>query len=123
MQKSKYIEFIENNGEEIKTNSKRFWSYIKSLKGLSSLPQVMVYGGIELKSYTDIANGFNNFFKSVFKQNAKFIPYCKTRDTPVFHLNNILPAEMLEELNNIKQNTSRPFSLAALGLVVALHKF
>ena len=66
----------------------------------------MYYGSNELKSYTDIANGFNDFFKSVFKSNTHDVPYCKTRETPIFHLNDISPDEMLDELNSIKQTTS-----------------
>ena len=106
MQKSKFLEFIENIGAEMKCNSKRFWTYIKSLKQISSLPQIMYYGKRELKSFPEIANGFNEFFKSVFKCNADTIPYCKTRDVPLFKLNNIYVEEMLTELKSIKPTTS-----------------
>ena len=66
MQKRKFIQYIENIGEEIKINSKRFWTYVKYLKGVSSLPQIMIYRKCELKSYADIANVFNDFFQVRF---------------------------------------------------------
>ena len=106
LQKSKYLEYIDNIGEEIKTNSKRFWTFVKYLKGISSLPQVMTYGQREMKSYKDIANGFNDFFKSVFKQNASIIPPCDFRDVPLFRFKKIFSDEMLKEIISIKQSTS-----------------
>ena len=106
LQKSKYLEYIENIGEEIKVNSKRFWTFVKYLKGISSLPQIMTYGQREMKTYTEIADGFNTFFKSVFKVNADGIPHCNFRDVPLFRFKKVLADEMLKELISIKQNTS-----------------
>ena len=66
----------------------------------------MYYRGNALNSYTDIANGFNLFFKSVFQHNVDIIPHCDARDTTLFRINPISPDEMLYELKNIKRNTS-----------------
>ena len=106
LQKFKWKEYIENIGEQIKSNTKRFWSYVKSLKNLSSLPQVMYYNGRELKSYVDIASGFNLFFKSVFQKNSETIPPCKARDTALFRIMPISANEMSNELKMILRYTS-----------------
>ena len=106
LQKLKFKEYIDNIGEQMKSNSKRFWTYVKSLKNMSSLPQVMHYKETELKSYVDIAIGFNLFFKSVFQENSDNIPPCKFRDTALFRIRPISANEMLNELKNILLHTS-----------------
>ena len=106
LQKSKFHEYVENIGEEMKTNSKRFWSFVKSLKDISSLPSTMFYRGSQYNSHVEIANGFNSFFKSVFKLDSDEIPQCNFRDTDLFRIKTIVPDEMLRELRNIKRHTS-----------------
>ena len=73
-QKSRYEQYIDDIGSEMKTNAKRFWTYVKSLKGTSSIPQIMTYCGNKLKTLSEITNGFNNFFKSVFKCDSDKLP-------------------------------------------------
>ena len=106
MQKSKFNEYVENIGEEMKSNSKRFWTFVKSLKGISSLPSTMFHCGNEYNSHASIANGFSLFFKSVFQVNTDVIPPCDIRDTALFRMKPIQPDEMLHELKNIKRHTS-----------------
>ena len=104
-QKSRYEQYIDDIGSEMKTNAKRFWTYVKSLKGTSSIPQIMTYCGNKLKTLSEITNGFNNFFKSVFKCDSDYIPKCKTRDVPLFRIKPILPQEMKQELKSLNPHT------------------
>lgn len=105
-QKTRYTEYITDLGSQIKTNPKRFWSYVKDLKVTKSLPNEMFLGTCHYDSYETIVNGFNTFFKSVFKSDPLSTPFCELRDVPLFKIEPITCDEMKETLENLSHSTS-----------------
>ena len=109
-QRHRLVEYAREIGSEMKTNSKRFWTYVKSLKLTKSIPSVMSYNDIDYSSIYDIVHQFNVFFKSVFKCNAIDVPPCSIFDAPLFTISPATPAEMLETLRALNPHSSSGFS-------------
>lgn len=69
LEKDCFNAFISNAEDNIKINSKHFWSYIKSRKSINEIPDTIYFGessiGLDGQS---IANIFNTFFHSVFEK-------------------------------------------------------
>lgn len=59
----KYTLTIQN---EIKSNPKKIWSYVKNMRGSSNYPKSMTYGNVTHNDGQSICDAFNNFFYSVF---------------------------------------------------------
>ena len=104
-QRTRHKEYIVDLGDEIKSNPKRFWSYMKNIKVTKSLPNKMFLKSCPYESCDSIAKGFNDFFQTVFKTDATEVPYCKYRETPLFHMDTISPNEMKECLQSLSPHT------------------
>ena len=100
-QKARHKEYIEDLGEEIKSNPKRFWSYLKNIKVTKTLPNKMFLDSCPYESSDSIAKGFNDFFQTVFKADATEVPFCKYRETPLFQMDTITPDKMKEYLMSL----------------------
>ncbi|XP_075163312.1 uncharacterized protein LOC142235944 [Haematobia irritans] len=61
-----YNQYVMSFGDSVKTNPKRFWSFINSRRMSSSLPSVMYYNGDVSESALSCANMFRDFFCSNF---------------------------------------------------------
>ena len=105
-QKVRYTQYKKDVSSQIKSNPKRFWSYVKSLRSSNSIPNVMYYRKATLNNHKEIASGFNSFFKSVFKQDATDIPFCGYRHVPMFHIEKITVDEMKNKLLSLNPHTS-----------------
>ena len=68
----------------MKSNPKRFWGYVKSLKAAGQVPKEMNYNSAVLTSVFDIVNTFNHYFKSVFKTKS-FMSAVSTLNKFVFN--------------------------------------
>ena len=95
---------INKIGDGMKTNPKRFWSFVNQKKSSSSLPKVMKYNNVLYKTSKAIATAFNNYFKSVFHPP---VPEAETLSVncPWRHVNNftiphISPESLLSEIKN-----------------------
>ena len=67
MQNDCFNSYLVNLQEGIERNPKNFWSYGNSKrKSGTKYPSSMTYGPTKLSSQVEIANGFNEFFKSMF---------------------------------------------------------
>jgi hypothetical protein len=65
---NKYNEYIRECTENINERPKMFWSLVNSMGKDRSYPEAMIYNGRTLKNDQEIADGFNEFFTSVFTQ-------------------------------------------------------
>mgnify|MGYP005984935793 CR=1 FL=1 len=63
--KQSYIVRTEN---DILSNSKSFWSYIRSKKDSNTVPKVMYLSNNQAQSPSEIANLFASYFQSVYKR-------------------------------------------------------
>ena len=59
-------DFVGRTELQLKENSKQFWSYLRSKKIVSTIPNCMKYNSSVATSGQDICNLFNEFFKSSF---------------------------------------------------------
>lgn len=87
MQESCYKLFIEKSQEQIKSNPKAFWSYVKSQKNCNSnYPNSMTYDDKTFNNEPDICNAFNDFFQKNFKEPASHYPIVSDNDTSTNHV-------------------------------------
>lgn len=61
-----YNQYILGYGESIKSNPKRFWSFIQSKRNCSSIPSIMTYDNVASNSLEHSVNLFKDFFSSNF---------------------------------------------------------
>lgn len=66
MERECFATFITSAENNIKSNPKCLWTFIKSLRGGSHFPKSMTYRDCTYQDGPSICNGFNDFFKSVF---------------------------------------------------------
>ena len=64
--KSKYNTYINNLGDKVKQDPKKFWSFVKSKRVNSSLPSVMKWGSKCRENPQEKCKMFNEYFYSVF---------------------------------------------------------
>ena len=109
-QRHRFLEYTGEIGNEMKTNPKKFWTHVKSLKLSMSLPPVMSFNGVEYCSIYDIVNKFNAFFRSVLKYDSIDVPHCSISDVPRFIITPATPAEVLQFLKSLNPHSSSGFS-------------
>ena len=107
-------DYLADIGSAIKSNPKRYWSYVKSLKATSRFPSEMFLNNVVFSTTADIVNGFNLFFKSVFKPKSYMRPlnlltHLINTDVPIFKIPLISSEEMKQKLLNLNTNTSSGF--------------
>ena len=69
----------------MKTNPKRFWSRVISLKASGPVPDVMIFNEQQLTNKHAIAKAFGAYFKSVFQFSENVtLAQCPYRNVPVF---------------------------------------
>lgn len=90
LQKSCYDLFISRAENNIKKDSKQFWSFIKSKKDINSIPDTLYLDNCSGSDGFSIANLFSSFFQSVFVSDT-----CDTPKTPP-HVSN---ACIIESIN------------------------
>ena len=95
-----HADYLSTVGTAMKSNPKRFWTYIiKTIKASSRMPCEMFLNNVMFSSSVDIVNGFNLFFKSVFKPKSFMCSLnsllCSTvTDVPIFKIPLISAKEM-----------------------------
>lgn len=65
MKKEKYAEYIENVEKSVSSNSKRFWSFVRSRSKTENIPPSVNFDDKTADPDRDIAELFNTFFQSV----------------------------------------------------------
>ena len=106
VQKYLYTEYISTVCAEMKVNAKRFWSFSKSKRTSSSIPNAVSYNSITYKTIQHIATAFNNYFQSVFIlnkpiENLHYIPHS---NVPTFRIPPLTHNEVREKLKNLDLN-------------------
>ena len=90
----------------MKHNSKRFWSFVKSKRSTSTIPNKVTYNDKVYSTVKTIATAFNEYFKSVFifsqpLENCHFIPF---GNAPIFRIPPITPEEVRARLKSLNVN-------------------
>ena len=67
-ERRKYVKEISN---EIHVTSKRFWSFFSFKCKKKPIPDKVTYNGISFSDDRGRAEGFNEFFKSIYKDHSK----------------------------------------------------
>ena len=106
IQKLRLFEYVKELGFQMKENSKKFWSYVKSIKVMGGLPSVMFYKNKELSSMNDIVSKFNEFFTSNFQNDASVLPNCNLLNVSNFKLKTITEAQMKKKLHAVNKHSS-----------------
>ena len=106
-------------GSDIKSNPKRFWTYVKSLKCSSTIPSVMTYDNREYSSFRDIAKAFSQYFQSVFTvSSVAILPNCITYDVPSFCVPHVTPDQMRDHIQALNRHTCSEYdNLSAVFLI------
>ena len=76
-----YYRYVNNLANSLVANPKKFWTFVKSCTGTSSVPKTIEFNGLKGYSPSSIAHLFNTFFHSVFNKrcdesSVPFYPYC-----------------------------------------------
>ena len=80
---SEYRSYLLGLVGDFRTNSKRFWSFLKSLKFSCHSPPTLTYEGHTFQSDIDKANCFNTCFTRKFSDPAA---HCLSLVTPLLNL-------------------------------------
>ena len=119
MQKLCYMEFVQDVGENIKHNPKRFWSFVKSQKSSRILPKVMNYRGVDQSTLKDILYAFSKYFESVFLiDDGTNLPFCNMIDVPQFKLPTITPTLMKNEILALDAHSSNGYDNVSAMFVI-----
>ena len=106
MQKHCHSQYVNQVGESIKENPKRFWSCVKPQKNSSDFPDVMLYNNRECTTLRDVAQAFCQYFESVFVvNNMNVLPDCCSYDMPIFRLPTVTAEQMKSEIVALDRNT------------------
>jgi hypothetical protein len=63
-----YYRYVNNLTNSLGANPKKFWTFVKSRTGTSSVPKTIEFNGLKGYSPSSIAHLFNTFFHSVFNK-------------------------------------------------------
>lgn len=74
MESSCYKLFISRTENNIRYNSKSFWSFLKSKTNINGIPNTVFLGNSVGNSGKEVADLFNTYFQSVFVKNATSQP-------------------------------------------------
>ena len=106
-QKLCYSAFLSKLECNIRKNSNRFWSHVKSQKAGGSIPRIMSYKDKTYDTIDSIADVFSIFFKSVFiPYDFNHTPHCTSVNTPIFDIPLITPADVKNILCSLEPTTS-----------------
>lgn len=137
-----YNKFIASTENNIKSDPKKFWSYVNQKRKVSCIPGRMIYDNTVLSSSQDIVNAFASQFDSVFSASVNHIcdsqcdsvlgncDFCDKGCCPSLHVNpvcdnlsvlhgfSIQECDILKAVKKIKCNTvSGPDSIPAFLVV------
>lgn len=101
--KEAYLKYLFDVKTSLKSNPKFFWSYVKGLRDYSDVLQEMVYNERSYTGPQNVANGFADFFKSVFIDDAD-VTCSKFTVMTRFCDNLITRDEIMYAINKIKGN-------------------
>lgn len=74
LEKACYTSFIDRAEENIRVNSKQFWSYIKAKKQATGIPDSVFFNNIVANDGLSICNLLNSFFQTVFEPSMPSSP-------------------------------------------------
>ena len=100
-----YKDYVNNHiGDSLKTNPKRFWSFIKANKRENIGILTLRVNDQPIINYWDKANAINNQFSSVFTQEKHPIPQIAPSTYPNIPLLEIGIDGVIKQLENLNQN-------------------
>ena len=111
--KEKHNQYIASLGVICSSNPKKFWSVFRAKTRNCSIPAKVSDGSVECESPKDKATLFNNYFGSVFTNNAQSVCTLPEHDVnsiplPFFRVEKVL--RVLEQLNVNKACSSADIS-------------
>lgn len=108
MQKYCHASYVKHVSQDIKNNPKRFWSYVKSQKKSSTIPNVVTYKDCEHSTLREIAQAFCRYFESVFivDSGSNVLPESNARDVPMFRLPVVSAEQMKVEILALDRGVS-----------------
>ena len=101
--------------DHVKTNPKKFWSFINSKKNSDLIPSTMIYNESTLSDPKDIINGFATHFAESFKNlNTSTDLGCSSLNINVLNINCITEDEVYAAIKILKPKmTSGPDQIPA----------
>ena len=107
MLKNCYNNYIVKVEADMRKNTKRFWSHVKSKKASGSIPKSMKYKNSVCNTTSSIIKAFTLFFKSVFiVYDTSYKPECFTVNCPIFKVPLITPSDVKNILCSLEPSTS-----------------
>lgn len=100
-----YRAYIKEAERQLKRNPKGFWSFIKSKRGLSRIPNCVYDAAGSYDAPADVVNAFASHFSSVFMQRAHtpVVAQCNRISNALVHIKHITELDILtacKRLNN-----------------------
>lgn len=99
--------FISLSEENIKSDPKLFWSFVKSKNASGGIPAKMIHNGKTLSHGDEICNAFNQYFHCVFvpNQNTSTLPSCSNSESALNICSvDITLTRVLKELEKVNVN-------------------
>lgn len=72
VQKLCYSKYLHETENDLKENPKKFWTYIKNLRGGSSYPKMLSRNNVNYTDGKDICEAFGDFFHDVFGEPSDY---------------------------------------------------
>jgi len=69
-----YKRYIHNAEQNLKSNPKDFWEFVKTKNCTKGVPDLMFHNGRSYKTGLEIVDGFAEYFESVYSRNPIHIP-------------------------------------------------
>jgi hypothetical protein len=101
-----YKRYVEGCEENIKLDPSRFWNYVKDKKSNNSVPTTMKLYGSSYSNPHDIANGFAEYFASVFGQPSDPVTKSYVNDCRSIIVDGISEEEIICSIKKLKPKRS-----------------
>jgi hypothetical protein len=108
---STYKQYQINN--IIKTDPKKFWSFINSKKNFNSVPASMVFNNTTITDPQTIVESFADYFSQSFGRNPSVDIPSAPYSYNVFNLTSVTYDDVLKALKRLKRMTSGPDQIPA----------
>lgn len=100
-----YRKYVSKAETDIKSDPKKFWSFINTKKGNTDIPLSMTYNNQYLQDPQLIVNSFADYFSSTYTNSSSFnTNEASVSNNNVLNINSITTGDVLRSIKKIKSN-------------------
>ena len=98
-----YKEYVRKTENNIRNDSKQFWNFINSKKGITRIPGKIILDDVSFNTPVGIVNAFKNYFNSVYQNSTVFEGKDLTfNNNPIITITTISEDEVLCAVKKLK---------------------